>query len=35
MVYFCLATGFSPEQYRKLTVAEYAKFCEVLEERNG
>jgi len=35
MVYFCLATGIAPSEYKKLTVQEYIKFLEVLDERKG
>lgn len=30
MAQFCMATGLSPDQYRKLTRAEYLAFIEVL-----
>jgi len=31
---FCIATGVSPSEYKRLTMAEYAAFTNTLEERN-
>ncbi len=33
MAQFCIATGLSPEQYRRLTRAEYLAFIQVLADK--
>jgi hypothetical protein len=35
MATFCLITGMSPTEFRKLTLAEYKAFIEAIEERAG
>lgn len=33
MARFCLETGYTPEQYRRMTVEEVSAFIEVIEKR--
>jgi hypothetical protein len=33
MAMFCLETGYTPEQYRQMTVEEVSAFIEVIERK--